>query len=158
MQARCSAPFRTTVCTWFFMLTSAFKRARSSPKSCTLLYLGRSFLDGTFWPRLDFKSVSRILLADELFLTLQHLSKNCDVASILLIDHYFHAKCSKELNSLLLLGLTFTTMTHYATYIVTNHPNCICISQVRIPLEELLFANRRSVELNLKKMFPCSLQ
>lgn len=96
----------------------------------------------------------RILVSEELFSSHLSLSFKRDVAKLSLFYSCVHRKCSDELDSLISQGLTFTSKTRYATYIVANH-----IHSLRIPLQQLLFTNHYSVDVSpITEILTCCLE
>lgn len=91
------------------------------------------------------------LLHNELFSTLHPLSHKQNVASHLLLYHYFHGKCFNELHSLVPPVLTFTAKTHHAVYSGMNHPHSL--HKKEVPLDQVLHKNFCFVEQTLDRMF-----
>lgn len=89
-----------------------------------------------------------LLTCRTLFQTLQPLTHSRNVASLSLLCHCYHGKCSDELHLLVPPGLTFMARTCQATYIVTNYLHSLCVPSARSKFYSNRFYSRTTALWN----------
>ena len=73
----------------------------------------------------------RMLIGDELFMSLQPLYHRRDVASVSLLYRYYSGRCSDEIKTLFLPPKVFARDTSLASFTQRNHPHTLEVPVAR---------------------------